>query len=139
MKITLDGKYQTKYGLPVRIICIDKITESPYCVVALLLHDKEEEISVYTIEGKLLGNNKPNDLDLEEVVPYRPYLISEAHVLCGEYIVDKKKKKHEVTRIVIEDLNVVFYTDTGLAIPANVLCKNYFYKGKPCGYKREEL
>jgi hypothetical protein len=52
MKITMDGKYQTDMGRPVRILAVDRKNEQGYCVVGLTMHfSGNEEVECWKADG----------------------------------------------------------------------------------------
>ena len=70
MKITMDGKYRTRDGREVRILCTDYVSEqNRYKVVALIKHEKDKQLlETYTETGKYIYGAKNNfDWDLVPV------------------------------------------------------------------------
>jgi hypothetical protein len=66
-KITMDGKYKTKTGKPVRILCVDR-KHSTYPVVALVSEDSGVEATkAYTAEGFYYGDKTEHDSNLVPV------------------------------------------------------------------------
>lgn len=67
-KITMDGKYQTKTGKPVRILCVDR-KHSTYHVVALVSEDggEKECYTAYTADGFYYDDMTEHDRNLVPV------------------------------------------------------------------------
>lgn len=65
--ISMDKKYRTRSGLPVRVLCVDRVV-GDYPVVALVTEKDQEGLYSYTITGRYVaGGTGP--VDLIEVVP----------------------------------------------------------------------
>jgi len=72
--ISMDKKYRTRDGRPVRVLCVDR--KGPQPVVALVTNDSGVEImGVFVADGTYF--TKPSALDLIEVSPYEDYQIDE--------------------------------------------------------------
>lgn len=83
IKISMDKKYKTREGRPVKILCIDR-NHRYYPVIALTI-DKTGTILCCTEEGKfqLLGEEKSCN-DLVEVSPYEDFKIDDP-VMVTDY------------------------------------------------------
>ena len=76
MLISMDKKYRTKEGNPVRILCVDRIN-STYPVTALVLENKNEYFRAYTEDGKHNVSRENHYLNLVEVNEYDDFKIDE--------------------------------------------------------------
>lgn len=85
MKISMDKKYKTKSGLPVRILCIDRGGFSP--VISIL--GKRQYIHAWSKEGISCNPN----LNLVEVSPYDDFKIDDK-VLVWNIDGDLTRKGH---------------------------------------------
>lgn len=77
MNISMDKKYTTRNGWPVRILCVDKHHPS-YTVVGLITNNQGEETMVcWTPDGKYMLGYREHAYDLVEVTPYADFKIDE--------------------------------------------------------------
>ena len=77
-KVSMDKKYQTRDGRPVRLLCIDAVS-SNYPVIALVpnSHSRDEhDASCFTPEGRFFVSGE-NSKDLIEVPPYADFKIDD--------------------------------------------------------------
>lgn len=59
--ITMDKKYQTRTGQPVRILCLDG-PSATYPIIAIA----DGRVATYTRHGKFMSSDSPDKLDLVE-------------------------------------------------------------------------
>lgn len=92
MKITMDGKYQTRDGRAVRILCTER---RGYVngVVGLITSEGEEDVAIWTPEGIYCHCDKeePRDLSNNNLVPVPAkrdgwVVIGDGEWLYGQYI-----------------------------------------------------
>lgn len=80
-QISMDKKYKTRSGLPVRILCVDRMAEgikfSPRPVIALVKHIDHEVVVYYHIDGSYRTGQSSDDFDLIEISPYDDYQIGD--------------------------------------------------------------
>lgn len=74
-KISMDKKYKTRDGRPVRILCVD-LKNQTYPVLALVMKASEETIITCTKDGDYVGNHE-HELDLIEISPYEGFKIDD--------------------------------------------------------------
>ncbi len=67
MNITMQGKYQTKEGRPVRILCVDRKGSECSVIGLVVFPDGSESVNFWTLEGKCWTSNGPNAADLVPV------------------------------------------------------------------------
>lgn len=65
--IVMDKKYKTKDGRAVRILCVDRMSDSHPVVAVVLDTEGKERLKYYTAEGKYWSDCQISDLDLVEV------------------------------------------------------------------------
>lgn len=76
-KISMDKKYRTRDGLPVRILCLD-MKDPDYPVVGLAESPNGYELMCcFTPEGRFSICDSEHDRDLIEVSPYEDFKIDE--------------------------------------------------------------
>lgn len=69
--ITLDKKYKTRCGYPVRVLCVDR-NDPTYPVVVLVGYPGGDLVDCYCKTG-VLNEGEVHDLDLIEVSPYEDF------------------------------------------------------------------
>lgn len=74
--ISMNKKYQTRSGLPVRILCVDAKTED-YPVIGLISVKTGEKTSSFTKDGNFLTTGESGKYDLIEVSPYADFKVDE--------------------------------------------------------------
>lgn len=74
-KISMDKKYKTRDGRPVRIVCVD-LKNPTHPVLALVMNASEETIITCTKGGDYVGNHE-HKLDLIEVSPYEDFKVDD--------------------------------------------------------------
>lgn len=75
--ISMDKKYKTRSGLPVRILCLD-MNNPDYPVVGVIRRQSGVEVAaIFTPEGRFTVLNGENECDLIEVSPYEDFKIDE--------------------------------------------------------------
>lgn len=76
--IEMHKKYKTRYGHPVRILCVDHkdVNEQAYSVVALVITEAGEEVQVYSKTGQYFIDDY-SALDLIEVQPWDDFKIDD--------------------------------------------------------------
>lgn len=67
MKVTMEGKYRTRDGNDVRILCVDAPSET-YPVVGLVV----DRVETWTLNGKYSASESEREFDLIEVAPPTP-------------------------------------------------------------------
>lgn len=76
-KISMDKKYKTRDGRPVRILCVDR-KDREYPVVALVQEREDyESVQSFTGKGNFMIHYDGDNYDLIEVLPYEDFKIDE--------------------------------------------------------------
>ena len=70
--ISLDKKYKTRCGYPVRILCVDR-NDPEYPVVALINGKDSECLTSFSSKGMFVDESTKHDFDLVEVSPYEDF------------------------------------------------------------------
>ena len=78
MKVSIDKKYKTKTGKPVRIVCTDRVSSKGKPVLALINDGIEEFTSFYTAGGFANTDMAFSELDLVEVTPWDDFKIDDS-------------------------------------------------------------
>lgn len=83
MKISMDKKYKTKSGLPVRILCVDAAINLP--VIGLCnFGDGRDTVCYWKKEGNYYDDLGPSDFDLVEVTPYDDFKIDDKVLVSND-------------------------------------------------------
>ena len=92
--ISMDKQYRTRNGDPVRILYTNKKGNNMPVVALVTLDSNNEEIHVFTKEGKFYNNiNKESSFDLIEVTPYDDFKIDEP-VMVRDYPDEPWKRRY---------------------------------------------
>lgn len=70
--ISLDKKYKTRCGYPVRILCVDR-NDPEYPVVALVNGKDREDLTIFSSKGMFVDESIKHNFDLIEVSPYEDF------------------------------------------------------------------
>lgn len=70
--ISLDKKYKTRCGYPVRVLCVDR-NDPDYPVVALVNCKDSEGIASFSSKGMFVNESIKHDFDLIEISPYEDF------------------------------------------------------------------
>jgi len=92
MIISMDKKYKTRSGLPVRVLCTDRKEEDTRPVLALIsLQPAQEMVHSYDINGNFINFRPDHHLDLIEVSPYDHIQIDDRVLVWDSYAPNKRK------------------------------------------------
>lgn len=78
--ISMDKKYKTRSGLPVRILCVDRKYDV-YPVVGLFLDNDKEYCNYWGHSGCNYSDGSESSLDLIEVSPYEDFKVDDLCVV----------------------------------------------------------
>ena len=70
--ISMDKKYKTRCGYPVRILCVDR-KDTVWPVVALINGEDSECLTSFSSKGMFVDESIKHDFDLIEVSPYEDF------------------------------------------------------------------
>lgn len=127
MLITMDGKYQTRDGRPVRILCVD-CKQTGYPVVAMI-GVYGHMIERYREDGTsgVLQDENNELVPIPEPPKYVPYTDADRDLVRGKWIRQKDDKEKEFT---------LHYFTRGCVVGwswAELLVRCEFMDGTPCG------
>lgn len=66
-KVDFNKPVQTKFGLPVRILCVDRKTSTDYPILGLVLDDDVENVETWCENGQYYNSNQSHKYDLVNV------------------------------------------------------------------------
>ncbi len=97
MKITTEGKWQTRDGRPVRILCVDRGgTNSP--VIGLVYYDNYDHVHEWSYEGRARVDGRHEPIQGLDLIPAKPEPVVEWGLL-----IDGDKFMPGTSRMVAED------------------------------------
>ena len=90
--ISMDKKYKTRNGLPVRILCLDRKGDM-YPVIGLVtIENGAESIHTFTADGRFNFSPEGDSYDLIEVSPYEDLKIDEPVMVRNSGAIDWSRR-----------------------------------------------
>lgn len=139
-KISMDKKYRTRDGLPVRLLCVDAIRDE--CVIGLVKSTKTGQDHIYTWWAN--GDSFPcakHPMDLVEITEprYRPFFADELPALVGRVVVSSSKGTADLIRRIDTEAQSIYVSYVRHS-PASLLKDGWTFRdtGEPCGVRCDE-